>query len=167
AGVHFWPFDGWDIPAGQSAIAEVYPVLWSSSFANEGRTGDQHDAFSIAAWLSRADRDGRLAAFLNPDLTPSERTLAQAGGWILGVSCLIPRPIGVRAQRAAAPPALPQSAPKTAGSPTMKACPECGYEFRGGTWGGIDGHWKAHHSDIMPYKKAWPIIKVGGKPSAE
>jgi hypothetical protein len=28
----------------------------------KGRTGDQHDAYSIAAWLSRADQDGRLAA---------------------------------------------------------------------------------------------------------
>ncbi len=37
--VHFWPFDGWDIPAGCSAIAEVYPALWSCGFANEGRTG--------------------------------------------------------------------------------------------------------------------------------
>ena len=27
ARVHFWPFDGWDIPAGRSAIAEVYPAL--------------------------------------------------------------------------------------------------------------------------------------------
>jgi hypothetical protein len=51
ARVHFWPFDGWDIPAGRSAVVEVYPTLWSRSFANEGRTGDQHDAFSIAAWL--------------------------------------------------------------------------------------------------------------------
>src|SRR5664279_5269176 len=48
--VHFWPFDGWDIPVGSSAIAEVYPALWSRSFASNGRTGDQHDAFSIAAW---------------------------------------------------------------------------------------------------------------------
>ncbi len=54
--VHFWPFDGWDIPAGRSAIAEVYPALWSRGFAREDRTGDRHDAFSIAAWLSRADR---------------------------------------------------------------------------------------------------------------
>jgi hypothetical protein len=58
-------------------------------FANEGRTGDQHDAFSIAAWLSRADNDGSLAALLNPDLSPPERTLAQVEGWILGVSGLI------------------------------------------------------------------------------
>ena len=44
---------------GRPAIAEVYP-------------GD-NDAFSIAAWLSRADRDGSLAAFLKPDLSPPDR----------------------------------------------------------------------------------------------
>jgi hypothetical protein len=58
--VHFWPFDGWDIPPGRSAIAEVYPALWSRSFANDGRTGDQHDAYCIAAWLARADRVATL-----------------------------------------------------------------------------------------------------------
>jgi hypothetical protein len=84
--VHFWPFDGWDIPAGRSAIAEVYPALWSRGFVNEGRSGDQHDAFSIAAWLSRADRGGSLAAFLKPELNPAERTVAQVEGWILGVT---------------------------------------------------------------------------------
>jgi hypothetical protein len=87
--VHFWPFDGWDIPAGRSAIAEVYPSLWSRSFASERRTADQHDAFCIAAWLSRADRDGILAGFLNPDLSPAERAVAQVEGWILGVPDLI------------------------------------------------------------------------------
>jgi hypothetical protein len=85
ARVHFWPFDGWDIPVGRSAIAEVYPALWSRGFARDSRTQDQHDAFSIAAWLSRADRDDSLVAFLKPDLTPSERTVAQVEGWILGV----------------------------------------------------------------------------------
>jgi hypothetical protein len=85
ARVHFWPFDGWEISAGSSAIAEVYPALWSRDFVNAGRSGDQHDAFSIAAWLSRADREGHLAAFLNPDLNPAEKTLAQVEGWILGV----------------------------------------------------------------------------------
>ena len=83
--VHFWPFDGWDIPAGRSAIAEVYPALWNRSFAREERTSDQHDAYSVAAWLSRADRDGGLSAFLKPTLTPAERTVAQVEGWILGV----------------------------------------------------------------------------------
>ena len=55
-------------------------------FAREGRTSDQHDAWSIAAWLSRADRDGTLAGFLNPSLTPPERTAARVEGWILGVA---------------------------------------------------------------------------------
>jgi hypothetical protein len=85
--VHFWPFDGWDIPAGRSAIAEVYPALWSRGFARGNRTPDQHDAFSIE--LSRADRDGSLAAYLKPDLTPPGRTVAQVEGWILGVPGLI------------------------------------------------------------------------------
>lgn len=83
--VHFWPFDGWVIPAGHSAIAEVYPALWSRNFANEGRTGDQHDAFSIVAWLARADNDGSLAPFFEPNLLPSERKVAETEGWILGV----------------------------------------------------------------------------------
>jgi len=38
--VHFWPFDGWDVPAGRSAIAEVYPgyevTLWQGLFAPVG-----------------------------------------------------------------------------------------------------------------------------------
>jgi hypothetical protein len=83
--VHFWPFDGWEIPAGRSTIVEVYPALWNRSFANNGRTADQHDAFCIAASLSRADRDGTLAGFLNPALSPTERAVAQVEGWILGV----------------------------------------------------------------------------------
>jgi hypothetical protein len=83
--VHFWPFDGWHIPAGRSVIAEVYPSLWSRTFACEARTPDQHDAYSIVAWLSRADRDGSLAAFLSPNLTAAERAVADVEGWILGV----------------------------------------------------------------------------------
>lgn len=87
--VHFWPFDGWDIPAGRSAIAEVYPALWSRGFAREDRTDHQHDAYSVAAWFSRADRDESLAAFPNADLTPPESAVAQVVGWIIGVARLI------------------------------------------------------------------------------
>jgi len=83
--VHFWPFDGWDIPAGRSVVAEVYPSLWSAGFPREGRTGDQHDAYSIAAWMRDADLDGSLAEFLNPDLSSDEREVAGIEGWILGV----------------------------------------------------------------------------------
>jgi hypothetical protein len=85
ARVHFWPFDGWVVPAGRSAVAEVYPSLWSRGFATAGRTPDQHDAYSAAAWMRQADLDGSLAAFLAPSLTPAEQAVALVEGWILGV----------------------------------------------------------------------------------
>jgi len=83
--VHFWPFDGWDIPAERSAIAEVYPALFNRTFACATRNPHQHDAWCIAAWLAQADRDGRLAAYLTPELIPAERKVAAVEGWILGV----------------------------------------------------------------------------------
>ena len=83
--VYFWPFDGWDLPVGVSAIVEVYPALWSHGFARENRIADQHDAWTVATWLRSADLDGRLAGFLNPSLTAVERRVAQIEGWILGV----------------------------------------------------------------------------------
>ncbi len=83
--VHFWPFDGWDILPGRSAIAEVYPALWKTTFPIKNRTPDQHDAFTIAAWLSCADREGHLASLLTPDLTPEQVATARVEGWILGV----------------------------------------------------------------------------------
>jgi hypothetical protein len=51
---------------------------------------------SVGQWCwkssrkARADRNGSLAAFLKPELTPAERTVAQVEGWILGVPGLIP-----------------------------------------------------------------------------
>jgi hypothetical protein len=42
-----------------------------------------------------------------------------------------------------------------------KACPECKHVFKGNGWDGIDAHWRAQHEDIMPYEKAWPMIKAG------
>jgi hypothetical protein len=83
--IHFWPFDGWQLPSGCSAIVEVYPSLWNRRFAREGRTADQHDAYVVAAWLRQVDLDGGLAKYLNPLLQPGERTVAQVEGWILGV----------------------------------------------------------------------------------
>ncbi len=83
--VHFWPFDGWEIPAGKSALVEVYPSLWSKSTPREGRTPDQHDAYVAAAWLRQVDTDGSLSKFLKPDMLPGEYHVAQVEGWILGV----------------------------------------------------------------------------------
>ena len=83
--IHFWPFDGWAISGGRSAIAEVYPSLLRRSFRRGDRTADQHDAFAIAAWMRLADLDDRLGDYLVPSLTPAKRAVAQVEGWILGV----------------------------------------------------------------------------------
>jgi hypothetical protein len=84
--IHFWPFDGWDIPAGRSAIVEAYPSMWRRGrTVPENMTADQYDAFTIADWLRRADQDEQLSRALNPRLTPAERTVAEVEGWILGV----------------------------------------------------------------------------------
>ena len=52
----------------------------------EGRDPNQHDAYSIAAWMQRADGDGSLQGFFNPHLEPGERKKAEIEGWILGVA---------------------------------------------------------------------------------
>jgi len=42
-----------------------------------------------------------------------------------------------------------------------KVCPECGHEFQGNGWDGIDAHWKAKHDQIMSYEDAWLLIQSG------
>jgi hypothetical protein len=42
-----------------------------------------------------------------------------------------------------------------------EVCPECGHHFMGNGFDGIDAHWRAKHEHIMPYEKAWPLIKSG------
>jgi hypothetical protein len=83
--VHFWPFDGWGIPAGNSAIVEVYPRLWNGEFDREKRTPDQHDAWSVAEKPRELDLEGQLGELFSPELTDDERRLAEVEGWILGV----------------------------------------------------------------------------------
>ena len=84
--VHFWPFDGWEIPEGESVIAEVYPALWMRRFPRNGRDPDEQAAYAAAAWLQRADLNGSLESYFNPPLTPDEREVAKIEGWILGVT---------------------------------------------------------------------------------
>lgn len=83
--VHIWPFDGWEIPTALSVVAEVYPQLWSGALEREDRNPDQHDAYSVAAWMRATDLDGNLAEFFKPSLTPAELKVAQIEGWILGL----------------------------------------------------------------------------------
>jgi hypothetical protein len=40
-------------------------------------------------------------------------------------------------------------------------CPECGRNFKGNGFDGIDAHWRANHEAIMPYKDVWPLVKAG------
>ena len=83
--VHFWPFDGWNVPAGRSVLAEAYPALWKSSFARGTLNDHQHDAYCIAAWMRLTDTEGRLGSYFHPSLTAAERDTAEIEGWILGV----------------------------------------------------------------------------------
>ena len=83
--IHFWPFDGWEPPAGRSTVAEVYPSLWSRSYPREDRTPDQQDAYAAAAWLRQTDLDGTLASFFKPSMLPGQYPVARVEGWILGV----------------------------------------------------------------------------------
>ena len=84
--IHFWPFDGWEIPLGKSVVAEVYPSLWTRRFPKDGRDGDEQAAYAAAAWLQRADRTGSLNTFFHPPLTAEELGIARIEGWILGVA---------------------------------------------------------------------------------
>lgn len=83
---HFWPFDGWMVPPGKSAVVEVYPALWSHSFPRDGRDSHQQDAYAAAEWLRRSDQDGSLERFFSPSLTEHERKAAGIEGWILGIA---------------------------------------------------------------------------------
>ena len=97
--VHFWPFDGWKICEGRSAVVEVYPALWQKLYEKEvedtGMTKDQRDAYRVARWMSNQDQRHELSRFLDPERfeCPLDRTDRETGeieGWILGVTK--PRP---------------------------------------------------------------------------
>ncbi len=83
---HFWPFDGWEPTSGSHVFAEVYPSLWNKSFPREDRTPDQHDAYTVARWLSETDAADKLPRFLRPELLTEERAIADIEGWILGIN---------------------------------------------------------------------------------
>lgn len=83
--IHFWPFDGFDVPHGRSVIAEVYPSLFRRRCARDDRSADEHDAWSVAAWLSEMDRRGTLDYYFKPPLSLPELREARLEGWILGL----------------------------------------------------------------------------------
>jgi hypothetical protein len=84
-GLHFWPFDGWRIPSGRSAVVEVSAARWRNAWPAQGRSADQQNAYVITTWLREADGSGLLAQCLEPETTEHERIYGEVEGWILGV----------------------------------------------------------------------------------
>ena len=83
--LHFWPFDGWQVPENKSVIAEVYPALWNHKYPLNDRTSDQQDAYVTAAAMADADLTGALKEWFCRDITENTPTVGQVEGWILGV----------------------------------------------------------------------------------
>ena len=83
--LHFWPFDGWEVPDDKSVIAEVYPSLFRNRYPRATRTVDQQDAYATARWLLQMDRRDALSRYFAPPLSEAEFRIAEREGWILGV----------------------------------------------------------------------------------
>jgi hypothetical protein len=83
--VHFWPFDGWEVPDGKSVIAEVYPSIFRKRYPKNDRSADQHDAYCVARWLTEMDERQFLTRYFDPPVTAEEREIADLEGWILGI----------------------------------------------------------------------------------
>jgi len=85
ARAHFWPFDGWEMAEGASAVVEARPGFWGRGLHRERRSASQQDAWVIAESLRRADRDGSMEQWWRPGLDEGERRQAEIEGWIFGV----------------------------------------------------------------------------------
>ncbi len=85
-GVHFWPFDGFEVPPGCSVVAEVRPAPLVHRYPKEGVSKEEAEAYAICAWLQERDHLDLLAPYFTPPLSKPERAQALLEGWILGVS---------------------------------------------------------------------------------
>lgn len=83
---HFWPFDGFDVPANRSVVAEVRAARLRDRYVKEGLDKLDNDAYAICAWLQERDQLGLLRPYFNPPLSPAEQERARLEGWILGVA---------------------------------------------------------------------------------
>jgi len=81
--LHVWPFDGWGIPVGKSALVEVRPIVWRNLVPVAALNAGQKDAFVTASWLKGADSSGELTDLFQPALSQPERLLCGVEGWIL------------------------------------------------------------------------------------
>jgi hypothetical protein len=84
--LHVWPFDGWEIPVGKSALVEVRPAIWRNLVPVAALSAGQKDAFVTASWLRAADASGELSDLLQPGLAQPERLVCGVEGWITGAA---------------------------------------------------------------------------------
>jgi hypothetical protein len=84
--VHFWPFDGWDVPGDRSVIVEAYPSIFRRRYPAGDRGPDAQDAYAIARWLRDRDDRGLLGHYFQPPLTEAEAQQARREGWIVGIT---------------------------------------------------------------------------------
>ena len=84
--LHFWPFDGFEVPEGKSVVAEMFPSIFRRRYERDSRSVDEHDAYSVAYWLRQMDGLSMLPRYFNPPLTLPERRVVALEGWILGVT---------------------------------------------------------------------------------
>ena len=84
--VHFWPFDGFQVPIGKSVVAEVRPARLRHRYPKEGLSKIDLDAYAICAWLQERDQLGLLRFYFTPPLSEQEQERARLEGWILGVA---------------------------------------------------------------------------------
>jgi hypothetical protein len=85
--IHFWPFDGFDVPAERSVVAEVYPRTFRRRYEDEtSLRADKRDAWLICQWLKDRDEKELLKPYFKPPLDETEQGKARVEGWILGVA---------------------------------------------------------------------------------
>jgi hypothetical protein len=84
--IHWWPFDGWEIPQGKSVMVEAYATVCRVRCTVPPHLADhKRDAYAIAAWMQERDQLGLLQHYFTPPLSPDEGQLGSLEGWILGV----------------------------------------------------------------------------------
>ncbi|WP_017811423.1 hypothetical protein [Paenibacillus shenyangensis] len=87
--VHFWPYDGVNIPDDHHVIVEGYPSLYRRRMQQEdwSATMSEHerDASYIARWMQERDQADTLLAYLAlPTLSADEHRMIRREGWVLG-----------------------------------------------------------------------------------
>jgi hypothetical protein len=83
--LHFWPFDGFEVPPHRSVIVEVYPPILRRRYRVDNRMPHQQDAFAVASWLRDMSEGQVLERYFDVPLLEAEDAVARREGWILGV----------------------------------------------------------------------------------